>query len=188
MKLRNESFYDPGIKDPGISSSEYRREYTRLYTNYAKRMKSLKSNGFAWTETYQTFKGIPKPSQLKTERGIRNNLKLLYDFYNNPLTSTRAQQRTRATVLEQFRAKGIKLKKSEYERYMKFLNWLANTFKNIGFSSGFIYTAYQKAENATEDGREENVYRAFAEQNGLKVKDDSEFDTKRKKRGRRKNN
>lgn len=171
MKLKNESFYDPGLRDTGITASEYRKEYTRLYTNYTKRMTALKSNGFAWTETYKNFKGIPKPSQLKSERGIRNNLKSLYDFFNNPMTSTRVQQRARNTIIEQFNAAGVPLKKDEYEAYMKFLNWLAATFKTIGFSSGFIYTAYQNANNATSDKRPILVYYQFAKQNNLKLDD-----------------
>ena len=169
MKLKNESFYDPGLKDTGITASEYRKEYTRLYTNYSKRMTALKSNGFAWTETYKDFKGIPKPSQLKSERGIRNNLKSLYDFFNDPMASTRAQQRARNIIIQQFNDAGIPLKKSEYEGYMKFLNWLSATFKNIGFSSGYIYEAYKQASNATKDKRSSELYKTFAQQNGLKI-------------------
>ena len=185
MKLKNESFYDPGLRDTGITASEYRKEYTRLYTNYSKRMTALKSNGFAWTETYKDFKGIPKPSQLKSERGIRNNLKSLYDFFNDPMTSTRAQQRARNTIIQQFNDAGIPLKKSEYEGYMKFLNWLSATFKNIGFSSGYIYEAYKQASNATKDKRASTVYQTFADQNGLKLNGSI---TTTRRRGKRKNN
>lgn len=169
MKLKNESFYDPGARDTGISASEYRKEYTRLYTNYEKRMKALKNNGFSWTETYKEFKGMAKPSQLKSERGIRNNLKGLYDFFNDPMTSTRAQQRARNTIIKQFNDAGIPLKKNEYERYMKFLNWLSSQFKNIGFSSGYVYEAYKHAENNTKDKRASNIYMTFVREQGLKI-------------------
>lgn len=173
MKLKNESFYDPGARDTGISASEYRKEYTRLYTNYEKRMKALKNNGFSWTQTYKEFEGIPKPSQLKSTRGIRNNLKGLYDFFNNPMTSTRAQQRARTTIIKQFNKAGVPLKKEEYETYMKFLNWLSSQFKNIGVSSTTIYTAYKQAENSAIEKTSSLIYYTFAEQQGYKLKEET---------------
>lgn len=164
MKLKNDKFYDPGLKDTGISDSEYRKEYTRLYVNYAKRMDALKRNGFSWTQTYKEYRNIPKPSELKTTRGIRNNLKGLKDFFDNPMTSTRKQQQARNLIIEQFNDKGIPLKKSEYKDFMRFLNWMAANFSNIAYSSGMAYEAWKHAKNATSDKRESSVYKTFMAQ------------------------
>ena len=174
MKLKNDKFYDPGLKNTGISDSEYRKEYTRLYVNYAKRMAALKRNGFAWTKTYKEFRGIPKPSELKTVRGIRNNLKGLKDFFDNPLTSTREQQRTKKIVIQQFNKKNVPLTEENYKPFLQFLDWLADNFANIAFSSGQVYKEWEKAVDASPTQKAQDVYKTFlAQHKNLKPRENN---------------
>lgn len=135
--------YNPQYLSNNYSSSEIRKEYSRVRSIAVKRLTRLAKGGFSKTSVYKyNVYNAKKLSEL-TEKQIPLALSQLVQFLDNPLSTVTGQKALRKQKIEKLQSYGYDVNEKNFQSFIDFMELLSQQAVDMQYDSEAVVELWE---------------------------------------------
>lgn len=161
----NDNWYNPENLET-VKQRSLRSEYNRLRKEANRRLKTLKSRGYQWTNIYKSNNGVYDQNiNRMSNRDLRYAITEVHDFLSSTYSDVEWMDENRARTIKSMRDKGITgLDESNFDRFVAFMEDFRALYGDLQYSSDYI-AEYWLAEEDISPAHAWDMYQKYESNN-----------------------
>ena len=135
--------YNPQYLINNFTSSEVRKEYSRLRAIAVKRLSRLSKAGFGESSAYKYNATNTKKLSEMTERQVPLALSQLARFIHNPLSTVTGQKELRTQKIKKLQSQGYDVTEENFQNFTDFMELLAEQAADLEYDSEAVVELWE---------------------------------------------